>query len=94
MIDILSKLLLLKLNLILILPVTNLAIQNGIICLCLLECYYNIIPTNKAIPDITFAVSQVCHFTSNSKKSYIHGVGIVVDYLKGAANKGSYCETE
>ena len=39
-------------------------------------------------PDIAFAVSQVCRFTSNPKKSHASAVKMILRYLKGTMDKG------
>ena len=39
-------------------------------------------------PDIAFAVSQVCRFGHNPKKSHAQAVKTILRYLKGTANKG------
>ena len=37
--------------------------------------------------DITFAVSQVCYFTSNPKESCTNNVKLILRYLKGTSDK-------
>ena len=39
-------------------------------------------------PDIAFAVSQICRFSSNPKKSHASAVKTILRYLKGTSNKG------
>ena len=39
-------------------------------------------------PDIAFAVSQVCRFTSNPKQSHAQAVKTIVRYLHGTRNQG------
>ena len=39
-------------------------------------------------PDIAFAVSQVCRFGHNPKKSHASAIKTILRYLKGTANKG------
>jgi len=39
-------------------------------------------------PDIAFAVSQVCRFSSDPKQSHATAVKTIVRYLKGTANQG------
>ena len=40
-------------------------------------------------PDIAFAVSQVCRFTSNAKQSHATGVKTILRYLKGTQEMGT-----
>ena len=40
-------------------------------------------------PDIAFAVSQVCRFSSNPKKSHASAVKTILRYLKGTQDKGT-----
>lgn len=40
-------------------------------------------------PDIAFAVSQVCRFTSNPKQSHATAVKTILRYLKGTMDKGT-----
>ena len=39
-------------------------------------------------PDIAFAVSQVCRFGSDPKKSHASAIKTLLHYLKGTADKG------
>ena len=40
-------------------------------------------------PDIAFAVSQVCRFSSNPKQSHATAIKTIVRYLKGTRNEGT-----
>jgi hypothetical protein len=40
-------------------------------------------------PDIAFAVSQVCRFSSNPKQSHATAVKTIIRYLKGTRNEGT-----
>jgi hypothetical protein len=46
--------------------------------------------SNNTRPDIAVAVSQVCRFTHNPKKSHASAVKTILRYLKRTADQGTY----